>query len=385
VPADFHTNRIIHTIPAISEEASGPSYSVSRLCDSLITQGYDLTLAALDWAPMPLRPAYLKTFPLAAGPRRMGRSPEMARWLNQQAAAHQIDLIHNHSLWMMPNVYPGRVAGRYGIPYVVSPRGTLSIPAMQSGSLFKRAFWPLVQKPSLAATTCFHATAHAEYEDIRRLGFRQPVAIIPNGIDIPPLRHHSSLKMRTLLFLGRIHPIKGLDTLLKAWKVIAPRHPDWHLQIAGPCDGGYLHELQSLSSKLGLARIDFSGPLYGEEKLVAYQKADLFVLPSHSENFGMSVAEALAAGTPAIVSKGAPWEGLNQRNAGWWLDMGVEPLIACLDDVLALPPSELAARGACGRRWMETDFSWAYISQKMAETYQWLLSGGSPPDCVVTE
>jgi glycosyltransferase involved in cell wall biosynthesis len=133
-----------------------------------------------------------------------------------------------------------------------------------------------------------------------------------------------------------------------------------------------------------LAHVEFSGPLYGEAKLLAYQKADLFVLPSHSENFGMAVAEALAAGTPAIVSKGAPWKGLNQHNAGWWVDNGVDALVACLDEALAMPPTELAAFGAHGRQWMETDFSWTNIGRKMSETYHWLLNGGSQPDWVVS-
>ncbi len=154
--------RVIHTVPAIAEEASGPSYSVVRLCESLIAQGEDVTLAALDWAPLAAPPPFLKAFPLGLGPRRLGRSPAMARWLDSQAAAGKVALIRNHSLWMMPNVYPGRTASRYAIPYIVSPRGTLSAWAMQSGSSVKRLFWPLLQRPSLSAVTCFHATAQSE-------------------------------------------------------------------------------------------------------------------------------------------------------------------------------------------------------------------------------
>jgi len=119
--------------------------------------------------------------------------------------------------------------------------------------------------------------------------------------------------------------------------------------------------------------------LFGEEKLRAYQAASLFVVSTHSENFGMTVAEALAAGTPAIVSKGAPWRGLETEGAGWWIDIGVDPLIACLEKALRCSSSELEAMGQRGRTWMERDFSWPRIGQMMGQTYRWILQGGTPP------
>lgn len=377
--------RVIHVVPAISEEASGPSYSVVRLCDSLIAQRQDVTLAALDWAPIQSPPRFLKTFPLGLGPRRLGGAPLMRQWLTVQAASGSVDLIHNHSLWMMPNVYPGRVARKYDIPLVVSPRGTLSEWAMQSGSSLKRVFWPLLQAPALAATSCFNATAESEYRDIRRLGFRQPVAIIPNGIDIPDLAPKALGTFRTLLFLGRIHPVKGLDILLPAWRAVQDRFPEWRLQIVGPDNGGYLDKMQQRAGELRLERIEFSGALFGEQKWQAYRQADLFVLPTYSENFGMSVAESLAAGTPAIVSKGAPWAGLDRHGAGWWVDIGLDPLVSCLEDALARSTDDLGEIGQRGRCWMETECSWVRVGQRMAETYRWILNGGNRPEWVTEE
>lgn len=377
--------RIIHTVPAIAEEASGPSYSVVRLCQSLIEQGQDVTLAALDWAPLPAPPPFLKIFPLGLGPRRLGRSPGMKRWLAETVQAGAVDLIHNHSLWMMPNVYPGEVARRQGMPLVVSPRGTLSAWAMSSGSTIKRVFWTLVQKPALTATTCFHATAASEYEDIRRMGFRQPVAIIPNGIDIPGLLPKPLGESRTLLFLGRIHPVKGVDVLLRAWRVVMARFPNWDLQIVGPDNGSYLAEMQALAAQLRLERVLFPGVLYGEKKLRAYREASLFVLPTHSENFGMTVAEALAAGTPAIVTKGAPWDGLEQQGAGWWIDIGVDPLVGCLETAMNQSPEDLAAMGRRGRDWMAGEYSWSRIGRQMAETYRWIVQGGKRPAWVIED
>ncbi|MGO9312921.1 MAG: glycosyltransferase [Syntrophobacteraceae bacterium] len=371
--------KLVHVVPSIFEEASGPSYSVVRLCESLITQGLEVTLAALDWGPLPSPPPFLKTFSLGLGPRRLGRSPAMLNWLADHAHSRTIDLIHNHSLWMMPNVYPGRVARKYDVPLVVSPRGTLSKWAFKSGARVKRVFWPLVQKPALAATACFHATAESEFEDIRRMGFRQPACVIPNGIDIPPPKLRPHTDARTLLFLGRIHPVKGVDMLLRAWAAVEPRFPEWELRIAGPNNNGYLPKMQSLAEELGLKRVVFCGPLYGDTKQAAYREAELFVLPTHSENFGITVAESLAAGTPAIVTKGAPWSSLERNRAGWWIDIGVDPLVACLEEAMSQSRSELINRGRFGREWMVRDYSWARIGQMTHLTYRWLLFGGETP------
>lgn len=376
---------LIHVLPSISCEASGPSYSVVRLCESLIAQGKDVTLAALDWAPIASPPSFLESFQIGIGPRRLGRSPAMRRWLSSEAESSAVDLIHNHSLWMMPNVYPGWVSRRNNVPLVVSPRGTLSEWAFASGSPLKKIFWPLVQRPALRVTTCFHATADSEYEDIRRMGFRQPVAVIPNGIDIPPPKQVSTGNMQTLLYLGRVHPIKGIDMLLKAWRVVSPRFREWQLRIVGPDNGGYLARMQTLSAELNLTRVEFNGPLYGEAKVQAFRDADLFVLPTHSENFGMAVAESLSAGTPVVVSKGAPWAKLVDEDAGWWIDIGLDPLVACLEVVLASPRETLHAMGARGRDWMRRDFSWKEIARKTSETYRWMLNGGDKPDWVREE
>lgn len=373
---------LIHTVPAISEEAGGPSYSVTRLCSELAVRGEVVTLVTLDWAHMACPPPFLKTFPLGLGPRRLGRSPSMLRWLDKETKEGAVDLLHNHSLWMMPNIYPGWVSRRNSVSLVVSPRGTLSEWAFSSGSMIKKVFWSLAQLPALRATTCFHATSYAEYEDIRRMGFKQPVAIIPNGIDVPPITQQHKDDMRTLLFLGRIHPIKGVDMLLKAWKVASPRFPEWQLRIAGPDNGGYLTRMESFSVDNKLVRVEFSGALYGESKWDAYRDAELFVLPSHSENFGMAVAEALAAGTPTIVSKGAPWSGLENERAGWWIDIGLDPLIASLEEALASPAEVLHAMGQRGREWMRHEFSWINVAYKTSEAYRWLLHGGDKPDWV---
>lgn len=371
--------RLVHVVPAITEEASGPSYSVRRLCDALLSEGADLTLAALDWAPSTNPPTYLKTFPLGWGPRRLGRSPAMWRWLKSSVKRDGVRLIHNHGMWQMNAVYPAWAAQGSKVALVVSPRGALSEWAMAQGSKAKKIFWSLLQRPALESAVCFHATAESEYEEIRRLGFTQPVSIIPNGIDVPAeLPSSKRDEYRTLLFLSRIHKVKGLELLLEAWSRLQDRHVSWQLVIAGSDVGyqnstGYIGHLKEIARKRLLQRVDFVGELRDTDKWRAFAQADLFVLPSYSENFGMAVAEALASGTPCVVTRGAPWSGLVVNNAGWWVDVSVPALTAALDEAMSTAPDILREMGVRGRRWMSEQGSWGAIGCRMFQTYEWLL------------
>lgn len=377
--------RVTELVPTISNEASGPSYSVVSLCRALARSDLEITLAVLarDGSAQP--PDLVQTFPRARFPWKLGRSPQMRRWLRTQVASGATDLIHTHGLWMMPNIYPGWATRGTGVPLVVSPRGTLSPWALNHSRWVKRVLWTTLQADAIRHAACFHATAESELEDIRRLGFRQPVCIIPNGIDIPPevpplgANEPSS---RRVLFLGRVHPKKGVDTLLQAWSRLQPRFPDWSLDIVGPDNIGHMDKMKQLSLDLGLQRVTFHGPLYGPKKLEAYRQADLYVLPTHSENFGLTVAEALAAGTPAVVTKGAPWSGLEHNEAGWWIDDNLEALVATLGTALSCSPHRLRDMGRNGRQWMMEDFSWDRIGRMMSITYQWIRHRGALPEWV---
>ena len=248
------------------------------------------------------------------------------------------------------------------------------------------AWWLLGQRLTLTRAHCFHATAESEAEDIRRLGFRQPVAIIPNGIEIPdlPIDRPRHGDRRTLLFMSRVHPIKGVDSLLKAWGALAPRYPEWDLAIVGPSDPpGYLDKMKALATRLGLARVSFVGPLYGAAKSEAYWNADVFVLPTHSENFGLVIGEALAHGCPAITTREAPWAGLQTHSCGWWIEDSLKALTVALDQAMSLDRGALAEMGARGRAWMERDFGWDGIARQMSDVYLWLLGRGERPACVV--
>jgi glycosyltransferase involved in cell wall biosynthesis len=294
------------------------------------------------------------------------------------------DVIHNHGVWLMPNVYAGWEAVRARKPLVFGPRGMLSPAALSFSRLKKQAFWHLLQRSVVARATCFHATSEDEYREIRSLGLAQPVAVIPNGIDIEdlPEDRQNDTKERIVLSLGRIHPKKGLDRLVRSWAVVEAAHPDWRLRIVGSSEGGYAEELQALAAQLGLRRVAIEGPLYGSEKKHAYRTANLFVLPTLSENFALTVAEALAAGVPVISTKGAPWSGLAREGCGWWIDHGVEMLAAALGEAMAMPVNRLTAMGAKGRLWMARDFSWERVACDMTDLYRWLVASTTQPDFV---
>lgn len=374
--------KVIHVVPTVSQEADGVADVVRNLCKSMIASSTEVRLAALDWAPMSVHLSYLTTFSLGWGPRRLGRSSQMRRWLQAEVKSGAVDIIHNHGLWMMPNVYAGNACLNSNCRLMFSPHGAMSSWALGRSALMKDVFWKLLQGPAVRAAACFHATAESEFEDIRRLGFKQPVCIIPCGVNVAPLEPKHADSRRQLLFLSRIHPIKGVDILLHAWQAVEHKFPDWDLQIVGPDNGGYLAEMQSLAEKLQLKRIVFRGPLFGDEKLQAYRDASLYVLPTHSENFGITVAEALATGTPAIVTHGAPWAGLVEQGAGWWIEIGVDPLINCLEQALSISPQRLSEMGKAGHEWVERDFSWERINAQFLVTYRWLLDGGEQPPWV---
>jgi glycosyltransferase involved in cell wall biosynthesis len=377
--------KVVHVVPNVSEEASGPSYSVPSLARAIGRYEHEVALLSVRGRALPASPGFVhRVYPRALILPRLWRSPALARALAREA--QRCDVLHSHSLWVMPNIYPGWVALPAATPLVVSPRGTLSPWALNHSRYRKKLVWALLQGRVVRAAACLHATAEQEYRELRELGLRQPVCVIPNGIDVPTLSALDEPERggapRILLYLGRLHVKKGIDRLLRAWTALAPARPDWCLWIAGPDDGGHEPELRALAASLRAPRVTFAGPVYGEEKRALYRRAALHVLPSHSENFGMTVAESLASGTPVIATRATPWSGLVREGCGFWIPLGVEPLIEALREATRLEPKELLGLGARGRAWMQRDFSWDSVAREMAAVYRWLRSGGAAPSSV---
>jgi len=356
----------VHVVPSIYTEASGISYCVPKFCDALADRDVEVELHVLA----PVSKVFFQTYEIHvhnAWPfvRRFGISPHMRRALATAAKTAQI--MHNHSLWMLPNIYPAQAVKGTRCRLITSLHGTLSEYMDRRSRWLKKAVWAFGQGSVLRNSACLHATAEMEYRDIRRKGLSAPVAIIPNGIEIPSeqKRFNNTCEPRRLIFLSRIHPQKGIDILLRAWARLERQHYNWELCIIGPNNSGYFLEMQALAKDLRIERVTFQGPAYGYKKIQAYGSAELFVLPTHSENFGLAVAEALAHGVPVIVSKGAPWSGLEKKKCGWWIDIGVEPLTECLREALTKSSEELFEMGTRGRQWMKHDFSWDRIGKMM--------------------
>lgn len=375
-PLEVAGIRLVHVTSGIGREEDGASMAALRICDLMSQAGADVTLASINGEAHAVRSPLVTSFAAQPFLRTIGGSASLRHWLDSQARAGTI--LHSHGLWRMPGIYAGRLARRGLARLVVSPHGALSERALSKSRYRKRLFWGLLQRSALQAATCFHATSDAECEDIRRAGFRQPVCILRHGVDVPaPAQVDRS--RRRLLFLGRVHALKGIETLIRAWQRVEGGFPSWDLEVVGPGHPEEVRGFAALAARLGIARLRFRGPLHGRDKTRAFQEADLFVLPSPSENFGLVIAESLAAGTPVIVTKGTPWKELEARGAGWWIEFGVESLERALRAAMSKEPSELQAMGQAGRAWMAKEFSWEDVGRQWQETYCWLARPDAVP------
>jgi glycosyltransferase involved in cell wall biosynthesis len=385
--------RAAHVIAGLEAGYGGPSYSVPRLCAALTAAGVDTTLLSIGECSGSRHHAdggaykscsFEIDHPSLPVLRDLRVSSGLSRAL--RAAAPSVDAVHNHGLWLMPNVQAGWATKRAKTPLIVAPRGMLASAALAFSSRKKRLFWALFQGSAIRHAACFHATSYQEYQEIRGFGVTCAVAVIPNGIDLPttsgPIETPTN---RTALTLGRIHPKKGLDRLLHAWARVEDHHPGWKLRIIGPAEHGHDVELRALATHLEIVNVSIEPPIYNDEKYVAFRGADFFVLPSLNENFGLTVAESLAAGTPVISTKGAPWSGLESERCGWWIDHGVEPLAAALQRAMSLPSEELSVMGARGRAWMARDYGWNAIAMRTMELYSWVSRGAERPNFVYVD
>jgi glycosyltransferase involved in cell wall biosynthesis len=228
------------------------------------------------------------------------------------------------------------------------------------------------------------ATSEVECEDVRRAEYRGPIAVIPHGIDGPVAPRATTVRQeRELLYLGRIHPIKGVRELLRAWALVAPRFPAWRLRLVGPGRDAHVQQARGLADALALPRVCFDGPRYGEAKSSAFFAADLAVAPSLAESFGVAIGEALAHGVPVVVSRAAPWAGVAAHACGWTTDVSVPALVSTLNAALSTPRAALRAMGERGRAWVSTEFTWPAAAARMVDAYQWVLGRGPRPSFIL--
>jgi len=295
--------------------------------------------------------------------------------------------VHIHGLWETHCMTAADMARSCKRPYIISAHGMLELWALRSKRLKKALYAALVEIRRMQRAACLRACSAAEVDDYRRLGLSNPIAIVPNGVDAQPgvtadsfHRAFPNLKgKRIILFLGRIHQKKGLPLLLRAWARNAHRASDTHLVIAGPDSDNSLPHLKKLAEELRLSSsVSFTGMLTGVHKWSALAAASLFVLPSYSEGFSMSVLEALAMGVPVLVTTQCNIPEVELHACGWVIPPAAGPLEQVLADFLSLSSEDVARIGARGRELVRNRFSSMVVGRQLAQVYDWLQGGNKP-------
>ncbi|OXA88975.1 glycosyltransferase [Flavobacterium hercynium] len=280
------------------------------------------------------------------------------------------DIVHINGIWSPQNWGFQNTAQKLGIKVIISPHGMLEPWILAHNPLKKKLALYLYQKKAIEQSACLHATAQMEAENLLELGFKNPIYTIPNGIYLSDIKKNKKLYgTKKMVFLSRIHPKKGIEILLEAWRNCDTK--GWILEIAGNGNADYIESL--IGSCLDLKNVYFVGAVYQEAKWNFLRSADIMVLPTYSENFGIVVAEALAVGVPVITTMGTPWEDLKTHECGWWIDLSVLNLEESLKEAFTASPNLLETMGENGQKLVKDKYDIMIIGKKMIELYNTLL------------
>lgn len=314
------------------------------------------------------------------------------RWMTDSNLRSQLrtliaasDGLHIHGIWEEHCATAAAMASSIGKPYIVSAHGMLETWAMQSKGLKKALYSLLIEKRNLSRASCLRALTRNEVDDYRRFGMRNPIAVIPNGVEpqisSPGLffdKHPSLSGSRVVLFMSRLIHKKGLDLLCRAWAAISPSFKNVHLVIAGPDDGARTG-VERLVDELGIRpSVTFAGMLSGPLKWSALAAAEVFVLPSRSEGFSIAALEAIAAGVPVILTRQCNFPEAASAECGWVIEPDVKQLQGALEDCLRTTAIEKTRMGERGRTLAANRYSWPAIGSQMGEVYKWVLGGPEP-------
>lgn len=378
--------KILQVITGL-HKAAGTSALAAEIANEQVKAGHDVTLAICN-------PSDPDRWPLVAGVKVVSIADAVARIRTEGRAW---DVMHIHAMWDWPLHQATVAAKRAGIPIVRSPQGNLTPWALKFKWWKKWPALALYQWWDLRKVDCFHCAAEMEIGDVRGIGLKNKVAVIPLGVavrysdeELAAIKAEPKAK-KQIVFVSRVQKKKGLFNLVDAWAEIVrsgktekfdPK--DWEVIVAGPSQEGHGEEVVARAKASGISdSFHWIGPVYGDEKDRTYARGDIFCLPTHSENFGIVVIDALAAGTPAITTKGAPWEilegrldaahgGVGTGKCGWWIDIGVEPLVAALREAMSLSDQERREMGGVGRDLVFRKYTWPAISAALVGVYEGL-------------
>ena len=360
--------RIIHYIPSIDRTAGGTTTYMQVLAKELgrIAEVHVLThwsehLVEMEHCTVHVIPKYR--------PFSLGWKWQVLELLD----AVKPDVVHVNCCWTPDCAAIQRLAQRQGYKVVLTPHGMLE-PWIVKRHYYTRklpALW-LYQKAAVVKADCLQATAESEREHLLQLGYNDNIEVVRLGMDAERIEMKRSWKKtRQILFLSRVHVKKGINYLIEAAAELKKELQGYKILVAGEGEADYVAALQRQIADCGLQDVvQLIGGVYGDEKWRLFQTSDFFVLPTHSENFGLAIAEALASGTPVITTVGTPWEGLNASESGVWIDIGTQPLIDALRKFLSLSDAELERMGRNGRQLVETKYSARVMAEEMMRVYE---------------
>ena len=387
-----HSNlHVLHVVRDLDRTSGGPSRSVPALASHLAACDHmqRVSLVYQDRGAATTIDDYYQTTNLDA----FGVAKPAVGWSHMRRQVAEIndrlpiDVIHLHGIWSPTLHAVAKFARQCRIPYVVAPRGMLSQWCIGSKSIRKKLAWTLYQSRDLQNASRIHVTSQAEANDVAELGVRPHCQIIPNGCELPTeeggrtegVQIEGSMlpaEGRWAVSIGRIHPVKGFAELVDAWHRVQPQ--GWRLLIAGPDEVGYFAQLKERIDALGLSdSIVIRGAVSNDEKWQLLAQAELFLLASHSENFGIVIAEALASATPVVATQGTPWQELDSNRCGWWVPTTPDGLAGGLSEAVETSASELALMGDRGRRLILENYAWQQQAIKTVQMYRRILENES--------
>lgn len=398
--------RVAHISNSAKSDGGGVSVAMLDLVSALSKNATETEVHALDTPGENIpSPGVTPQFHNVSGKFPFPSSINLLKYL----AGNGVDLMHVHGLWSYPSLAIPKAGRKSGTPWISSPHGMLDPWALRNSRWKKQIASLLFENRHLRNASCLHALCASEADTIKDFGVATNVCVIPNGVQLPTLDPATSEEIKhpkILLFLGRLHPKKGLENALRAWRSLQDsKRNDWIFVIAGWDQGGHGEQLKELCSELEIpwndryqgrdfldmisastdseSEVFFSGPFFGKEKEGLLQTANAFILPSFSEGLPMAVLEAWAYELPVILTKHCNLEQGLERGAAISVETDPKSIAHGLDEMFSLSDSQRIAMGKAGHGLVANDFSWDSVANEMKSVYVWILGGGPAPSCVM--
>ncbi len=391
--------RVTQVFPTLARSHGGPPNSGRGLAEGLARVGCSVDLCSLEWPErwgedVAVDADLVRVHKTKPARGLLGQAvvpPAFRRHVEQ--LCRDSDIVHANMLWDPMNRLVADLCRKLPRPMVLGPRGCLSAGAFGRKAWKKRLGMILFARRNLRQAACLHALTARERDDVRRFGLTNPVAVIPNGVDLHDLsaapgspaeeRWDALAGRKRLVFLGRLHPIKGLESLVPAWCEASRSHPEWVLVLAGPDEVGLRSKLDRVVSDAGAeSRVLFTGPVYGEEKDALLRGADGFCLTSFTEGMSVSLLEGMSYSLPILFTRTCYFDEIEQRQAGLKAEPTQASIREQLERFLEASDEERQRMGRNGRRLVEDKYSWSAVASSMRGVYEWLLGRARQPDVV---